>query len=140
MKLESAASLAMGREQSAPEVLEELLPLEVGRDSATPFRFDPRPLMSHLYQRSGIEERSSLALLFHEAMASVVVRGAVLLRDRTGIELLCLSGGVFQNALLWKLAMPALERARFKVFRNQSVPAGDGGIAVGQAWYEGDGG
>jgi hydrogenase maturation protein HypF len=45
------------------------------------------------------------------------------------------SGGVFQNALLRRLLLPALERDGFSLFCNTRIPPGDGGLAVGQAWF-----
>jgi len=46
-----------------------------------------------------------------------------------------LSGGVFQNILRTELVVEKLERANFKVLLNKMIPANDGGICVGQAFY-----
>jgi hydrogenase maturation protein HypF len=105
-------------------------------DSRDMFLFDPRPLLSHVARRKDTEEISDLALLFHEAMTEAIVRGAVLMRAKTGLDRLCLSGGVFQNALLRRLLIPRLEREGFEAFWNLRVPPGDGGLALGQAWYD----
>jgi hydrogenase maturation protein HypF len=109
------------------------------------FELDPRPLIAHLAARAGppgrpcSEDRGALSLLFHAAIAESIVRGAVLMREETGMNTLCLSGGVFQNRLLCTLLLPRLEQQRFLIHRNRDIPAGDGGLAVGQAWYAGDG-
>ncbi len=139
MKLESAAAGAAGRERNVDGLFEDLVPLEPDSGASEPFLFDFRPLFRELV-RSRSSERDSLSLLFHEAMASAIVRGASVLRERTGLSTLCLAGGVFQNALLWELILPALDRQNFTVCSNLAVPPGDGGLAVGQAWYAGDGG
>jgi len=44
-----------------------------------------------------------------------------------------LSGGVFQNRLLSRLTINALEREGFEVFTHSLVPTNDGGISLGQA-------
>jgi hydrogenase maturation protein HypF len=47
-----------------------------------------------------------------------------------------LSGGVFQNLLLREILVPLLIKDGFRVFLNEQAPPGDGGLAVGQAWYQ----
>jgi hydrogenase maturation protein HypF len=65
----------------------------------------------------------------------MVVRVSVLLRDKTNEEKVCLSGGVFNNRLILTKAIKALLNENFKVFWNQKVPLGDGGISLGQAYF-----
>jgi hydrogenase maturation protein HypF len=77
-----------------------------------------------------------LALCFHEAIAMAAVEGARRMRRHTGVSRLALSGGVFQNILLRELLIPLLIKEGFEVFLNVRSPAGDGGLAVGQAWFE----
>ncbi|UCE64646.1 MAG: carbamoyltransferase HypF, partial [Nitrospirota bacterium] len=44
-----------------------------------------------------------------------------------------LSGGVFQNQILFELVKSKLEREGFTVLSHQQVPMNDGGLALGQA-------
>jgi hydrogenase maturation protein HypF len=44
-----------------------------------------------------------------------------------------LSGGVFQNELLLRRTVEALQLRQFRVFTNTVVPPNDGGLALGQA-------
>lgn len=46
---------------------------------------------------------------------------------------MALSGGVFQNRLLLRLTIEALEREGFDVLTHRLVPCNDGGISLGQA-------
>ena len=71
------------------------------------------------------------ALGFHLAIAEMVVESARLL----GVEQVILTGGCFHNGLLWNMISETLEREHFKVYGNEKVPCGDGGIALGQAFY-----
>jgi hydrogenase maturation protein HypF len=58
------------------------------------------------------------------------------MRRHTGVSRVALSGGVFQSILLRELLVPLLIKQGFEVFLNERAPAGDGGLAVGQAWFE----
>jgi hydrogenase maturation protein HypF len=58
---------------------------------------------------------------------------ADLARARTGIEQVALSGGVFQNTLLLRLARDELAGRQFGVLTHRVVPPNDGGLALGQA-------
>jgi hydrogenase maturation protein HypF len=77
-----------------------------------------------------------LALLFHEGMALASAEGARRMRSGTGVSRIVLSGGVFQNLLHRELLVPLLNKDGFEVFLNQWSPPGDGGLAVGQAWFD----
>jgi len=74
-----------------------------------------------------------IAARFHNSLAALVVAACVRLRDRTGLGVAALSGGVFQNALLLERVCDRLERADFSVLTHSAVPANDGGLSFGQA-------
>jgi hydrogenase maturation protein HypF len=95
---------------------------------------DPGPMLAALIAdlRRG-EHPGSIAAGFHLAVASVVAELAIEARDRTGLERVALSGGVFQNALLVRLTRKALAAHRFDVLTHRLVPPNDGGLALGQA-------
>lgn len=121
--------------QSDTSSLGDLLPLHEQEEGT--FRFDPFPLINHLLENRQKEPLGSLCLAFHQAVSLASLRGAVFMRESTGINRLALSGGVFQNMLLRRLLIPALEAEGFEVYTNRSFPPGDGGLAVGQAYYSG---
>ncbi|WP_235022605.1 carbamoyltransferase HypF [Amycolatopsis alkalitolerans] len=70
---------------------------------------------------------------FHNGVAAAIARACAVLRERTGVATVALSGGVFQNLLLLERAVAKLERAGFRVLTHSRVPANDGGISLGQA-------
>jgi hydrogenase maturation protein HypF len=49
------------------------------------------------------------------------------------VNVVALSGGVWQNSLLLKKTIPLLQKHSFEVLLHQRVPPNDGGIALGQA-------
>ena len=74
-----------------------------------------------------------IAARFHATLADVIVSVCGRIRERTGVGVVALSGGVFQNARLLAAALDALETAGFEVYSHRDVPANDGGLALGQA-------
>ena len=75
----------------------------------------------------------AMAAGFHVAVALLIAEVADRLRQRSGIERIALSGGVFQNVLLLRLARAALATRRLDVLTHHVVPTNDGGLALGQA-------
>jgi hydrogenase maturation protein HypF len=74
-----------------------------------------------------------ISLKFHNTVAQVIARMCKLIARESGITQVALSGGVFQNRLLLKLATSALQREGFRVLTHHLVPCNDGGISLGQA-------
>lgn len=65
---------------------------------------------------------------FHRGLAEAIVTVA----KQIGLETVALSGGCFQNRLLFETAWSNLERAGFRPVGHQRIPPNDGGIAFGQ--------
>jgi hydrogenase maturation protein HypF len=74
-----------------------------------------------------------IAARFHNGLAAAVVEVCVRLRESTGIDVVALSGGVFQNVLLLQRVTGMLDSAGFRTLLHARVPANDGGISLGQA-------
>jgi len=74
-----------------------------------------------------------ISLRFHHTMAEIIAGMCKLIAEDSGIKQVALSGGVFQNRLLLKLATAALKREGFDVLTHHLVPCNDGGISLGQA-------
>jgi hydrogenase maturation protein HypF len=74
-----------------------------------------------------------VAARFHHGVADAIARTCAILRSRTGLGLVALSGGVFQNLLLLEQTVGRLEADGFRVLVHGRVPPNDGGISLGQA-------
>ena len=70
---------------------------------------------------------------FHNGLVEVLTEVAQRLRERTGLQRVCLSGGTFQNVYLFERVCRQLRETGFQVFVHGEVPAGDGGLSLGQA-------
>ena len=75
----------------------------------------------------------AVAARFHRGMAAVITQVCGLLRERSGLGAVALSGGVFQNLLLLETVAGLLEGDGFRVLVHARVPPNDGGISLGQA-------
>jgi len=76
---------------------------------------------------------ASISTKFHHTMAQMVMQMCKCLANKTGVNKVALSGGVFQNRLLLRLTEAALEKAGLRVLTHSEVPTNDGGISLGQA-------
>ena len=69
---------------------------------------------------------------FHRGVAAMIAAVCDRLRGRGAGQVVGLTGGVFQNALLTRLAFDALTRDGSDVLVHERVPCNDGGLALGQ--------
>jgi hydrogenase maturation protein HypF len=96
-----------------------------------PTIIDPRPLLNAVIDDvRGDVPAGVIGARFHHAVAHLIVGLAIAKGD--GTRTIALSGGVFQNALLLRLAIAALRDNGFEVLTHRHVPPNDGGIALGQ--------
>jgi hydrogenase maturation protein HypF len=94
---------------------------------------DPRPVLRSIVSdlRDG-RQVGDIASAFHMAVARLIADAAEQVRTTCGIDCVALSGGVFQNVLVTRLARAELARRRFTVLTHRLVPPNDGGLALGQ--------
>lgn len=74
---------------------------------------------------------NDIALSFHTALANGIADTA----KQCGIKDVVLTGGVFNNKILLRKTIKLLKSDGFNVYINEKIPMGDGGIALGQAYY-----
>jgi hydrogenase maturation protein HypF len=70
---------------------------------------------------------------FHNGVAKGLLDLAIRAQDKYNLQTVALSGGVFCNRYLANRLIGLLKNQGFCVLFNRSVPANDGGIALGQA-------
>jgi hydrogenase maturation protein HypF len=69
----------------------------------------------------------------HATVAAIALESCRAARRDTGLSMVALSGGVFQNRLLTDLCEDVLTAERFTVLTHARLPANDGGLSFGQA-------
>lgn len=70
---------------------------------------------------------------FHRGLAGAIADMAQRLTKDTSIDTVVLSGGCFQNSVLFQLVHRSLEEKGLTVLSHSKYPANDGGISLGQA-------
>jgi hydrogenase maturation protein HypF len=70
---------------------------------------------------------------FHNGLVEAFTKLGELIRGRTGLNRVCLSGGTFNNIYFAENLTRSLQEKDFQVFRHSKVPCGDGGLSLGQA-------
>ena len=123
---------AIELEMLAAEGVDEVY--DWSRPSSYPIIIDPAPVLRGVVSdlRRGVD-RAVISAKFHNTIADIIVGVSRAARERTGINRVALSGGVFQNMYLLGRTLDGLERQGFEALIHHQVPANDGGIALGQA-------
>jgi len=126
---EGEAAIAL--EMAAADT-DELYPYYL--EGSSPIMINVMPLVRAIVVdiRVGVAA-STVAGKFHNTVAAMVIEICALARDNTGLETVALSGGVFQNALLFGLVESGLQGSGFRVLSHSMVPTNDACISLGQA-------
>jgi hydrogenase maturation protein HypF len=125
MELEFLARHADPGDRSYP------FPVRLGQLSTA----DPGPLVRAVADdvRGGVPA-PVVAARFHQALAAVVCVLARAACRQTGVQVVGLTGGVFQNTLLLSAVTAALRDDGLTVLRHRVVPPNDGGLSLGQVF------
>jgi hydrogenase maturation protein HypF len=98
---------------------------------AQPTVVDPAPVLCAIIHDLRADVPAAvIGARFHRAVADVIVDLAT--AEDPVPRTVALSGGVFQNATLLRLARDSLAAKGFDVITHRHVPPNDGGIALGQ--------
>ncbi len=130
---EYEAQAAIDLELAAGERRAGTLPFAIRRRDGLQV-YDPRPTLAALLE--GVASGRPVALLaaaFQETVVEVTRELLADARSRTGVGIVCLSGGVFQNRRLASAMLRRLAGDGFETFINRQVPVNDGGVSYGQA-------
>ncbi len=95
---------------------------------------DQRPMIRAIVAGLGAgRSAGELAAAFHQTLADLLASAAARVLDRVGDRPIMLSGGCFANRLLTEQLVDRLKARGRAVYIHHRVPAGDGGLALGQA-------
>jgi hydrogenase maturation protein HypF len=130
---EFEAQAAIDLEMAADPAERGQLPWHIERSDGL-LVLDPRPTLLALLD--GLAASTPVATLAARFQATIVAATRELLgalRPAAGTDIVCLSGGVFQNAWVADALLDGLAGDGFTVHINERVPVNDGGISYGQA-------
>ncbi len=106
------------------------VPLPLARGADGIWRSDWAPLLPVLLDETlSVGDRGGI---FHASLAAALLAQARQVRAETGVEVVGLSGGVFQNRLLAEAAQRLLAADGVRVLMAEQVPANDAGLSFGQ--------
>lgn len=124
MELEALATCAWPADLGYPFHIET---------TVDPWLLDPWPLWEAIFHdlACGIDRRQ-IAARFHRGLATALIEVACALGERLELKAAALSGGVWQNRLLFETVAAGLRAQGIQVLAHRQVPTNDGGIALGQ--------
>lgn len=124
---------AIELEQAADKAVSEAYDFEL-KQQGNEFVINTALIFSGLMHdmKNGTDKGIS-AMKFHNSVVNIITAGCEMLREKTGLNRVILSGGVFQNMTLLEKTLQALEIKAFEAYTHSLVPSNDGGISLGQA-------
>ena len=79
------------------------------------------------------EAKEKIAYRFHQTVAAMIQQTCIILRKKSTINQVILSGGVFQNKLLLDLSLELLCNTGFNVTTHKEISSSDSALSLGQA-------
>jgi hydrogenase maturation protein HypF len=128
---QAAIELEILASRDDPRSRSHTYPFTIG--GQTPATLDVTPVIRAIV--SDIQQGVPLPYIagrFHRSIAELLALACFEAREQSGLNIVALSGGVFQNQLLLEQLMTRLEAMAFQVYINRRVPPNDGGISLGQ--------
>jgi hydrogenase maturation protein HypF len=95
--------------------------------------YDPTPTLGDALELAAGEPVGEISARFHRTVAAVAVTMAAEAAAAGGTDVVCLGGGVFQNARVTAAVLDGLAAAGLTGLAGERVPMNDGGISYGQA-------
>ena len=75
---------------------------------------------------------SIIAKNLHNTIIKSTIEMALYIREKTNINTVVISGGVFQNEILFKGVVKGLEQYKFNIATHKIIPCNDSGVSLGQ--------
>jgi len=127
---EGEAAIAL--EMAAVPGINERYGFEI--EPGEPAVLDTRPTLIAVVGDLARGRRSGeVSACFHNTLSVAIVELCSRIQKSDALNRVCLSGGTFQNVYLLERTVIELRRRGFEVFLHATIPANDGGIALGQA-------
>jgi hydrogenase maturation protein HypF len=96
-------------------------------------RLDPREaVLAAATDAGGGVPAGTISARFHTGLAAATAEACAAVAEARGLDLVVLSGGVFQNRLLLERAADRLHARGLRVLVPRRLPPNDGGISFGQ--------
>jgi hydrogenase maturation protein HypF len=109
-------------------------PISVIESGHGTFLIEPREaILAVLRDRHAGVSVGAIASRFHAGVAAATVDACARVASARRVELVVLSGGVFQNRRLLEAVTAGLDDAGLRVLTPSLLPTNDGGISFGQA-------
>jgi len=102
--------------------------------SSIPWQIDPRLVIKKIIE--DIKDQVPPGVIsgkFHKGVVNILEKVCLLVKEKTDINKIALSGGVFQNSYILKEMENCLKKNGFVVYSHSQVPTNDAGISLGQA-------
>jgi hydrogenase maturation protein HypF len=128
------AQLPMALEATIERDVEESYGFELLSSAGEPVQLDLRKMIGQLIEDVRAKaDRGVISARFHNCIADAMLAMAQKAKEKTGLDTVALSGGVFCNRYLTNRLVRLLKESDFHVLFNREVPSNDGGISLGQA-------
>jgi len=128
------AQLPMALEAAVAPGVEDHYPFEVRTGAQGAILLDFSTTIRAVVQDAEKGDSADrMSARFHSAVAQGLFDMAGRAREKTGLDTVALSGGVFCNRVLMSRLIDLLRAAGLQVLFNRDIPSNDGGISVGQA-------
>lgn len=122
-----------GKCEIESELFDEVLKVEYYKEDGV-WQADSVKLLADLYCLKQKYSKEVLSYLFHHAVAQAIVDMTDEICKEQDVNQIALSGGTFINRILLQEVFGGLSKRGRKIYINEKVPCGDGGIALGQMY------
>jgi len=133
VKYEAQAAIALERKASKYKLPCRPYSFEISKKKGE-FIIMPQPVFRQIVSdlKKGVK-KEEIAARFHLGIAELIRQMCRRIKKKSSINTVVLSGGVFQNRLLFKLSQKLLKEEGFTILTHKRLPCSDASLALGQA-------
>ncbi|NTU97174.1 MAG: carbamoyltransferase HypF [Chlorobiaceae bacterium] len=118
---------------AGPEAGTKAFPHEIKREKGLRLMLVSPVVMAVAHSVNRMVPVPDISRMFHRTLVNLFLDIISEAATVSGIRTVALSGGVFQNALLFETLVTELENAGYRTLTHSLVPSNDGGLSLGQA-------